>query len=207
MRNARIVWSLAALIIVLLGIGIGGYAQLGSSSARLSKAPAIRVVAPTIPVVSPQPTTPKQALSHPASADPVDAATTPADPPARPASAPPPPSAHITTRPATHAASRPASSPRSLAAPTVRRQPSAAPAVRQSSPAPQPAADVLYVVQPGDTLWSLAAAHLSNPNRWVELYNLNRDRVEPGGERLVNPDRIYVGWTLEVPLGAAGWSI
>jgi nucleoid-associated protein YgaU len=63
------------------------------------------------------------------------------------------------------------------------------------------------VVQPGDTLWSLAATHLGNPYRWVELYNLNRDRAEPGGQHLVNPDRIYAGWTLEVPQGAAGWSI
>ncbi len=185
MRNARIFWSLAALIIVLLGIGIGGYAQLGSSSSRPSNPSAIRAVSPTIPVVSPQPTIPTQPLSHAVAADPAaSAATIPADPPARPASR-----------------------ARSLAAPAVRQQPSAAPSVRQSAPAPRPAADVLYVVRPGDTLWSLAATHLGNPYRWVELYNLNRDRAEPGGLRLVNPDRIGVGWTLEVPQGAAGWSI
>jgi nucleoid-associated protein YgaU len=210
MRNARIVWSLAALIIVLLGIGIGGYAQLGSSSSHLSNAPAIRAVSPTIPVVSPQPTSPNQPLSHAASADPAaPAATTHADPPARPATqAPARPATHAPARPATHVASRPAAgSTRSLAAPHVRPQPSAAPSVRQAAPAPQPAAAVLYVVQPGDSLWSLAAAHLGNPYRWVELYNLNRDRVEPGGQHLVNPDLICVGWTLQVPQGAAGWSI
>ncbi len=224
MRNARIVWSLAALIIVLLGIGIGGYAQLGSSSSHLSNAPAIRAVSPTIPVVSPQPTTPKLPLSSAASADPAaPAATTHADPPARPGRptarpathaparpathAPARPATHAPARPATHAASRPASSTRSLAAPAVRQQPSAAPSVRQPAPTAQPAAAALYVVQPGDTLWSLAAAHLGNPYRWVELYNLNRDRAEPGGQHLVNPDRIYAGWTLEVPQGAAGWSI
>ena len=177
MRNARIVWSLAALIIVLLGIGIGGYAQLGSSSSHLSNPSAIRAVSPTIPVVPPQP------LSHAASAHPAaPAATTHADPPARPAGQP--------ARPAAHAASQPASRARSLA-----------------TPAPQPTADFVYVVQPGDTLWSLAAAHLGNPHRWGQLYNLNRDRAEPGGQHLVNPDRIYVGWTLEFPPGVAGWSV
>ena len=86
MRNARIVWSLAALIIVLLGIGIGGYAQLGSSSSHLSNAPAIRAVSPTLPVVSPLPTIPKPPLSRAAPADPAaPAVTTPADPPGRPA--------------------------------------------------------------------------------------------------------------------------
>ncbi len=208
MRNARIVWSLAALIIVLLGIGIGGYAQLGSSSSHLSNTPAIRAVSPTIPVLSPQPIIPKRPLSHAASADPATpGAATAANPRARAASATPRPAARVTTRPATHAASRPANSPRSLPAPTVRQLPSAAWSVRQSAAAPQPAAELLYVVQPDNTLWSLAAAHLGNPYRWVELYNLNRDRAQPGGQRLVNPDRIYAGWTLEVPQGAAGWSI
>jgi nucleoid-associated protein YgaU len=201
MRNARIVWSLTALIIVLLGIGIGGYAQLGSSSSHLSNAPAIRAVSPTLPVVSPLPTIPKPPLSRAAPADSAaPAVTTPADPPGRPA-------ARVTARPGAHAVSRPASSTGSLAAPTVRAQPSTAPSDRHSAPAPRRAAEVLYVVQPGDTLWSLAAAHFGNPYRWVELYNLNRDRAEPGGQRLVNPDHIYVGWTLEVPQGAAGWSI
>ena len=31
----------------------------------------------------------------------------------------------------------------------------------------------------------IAATHLGNPNRWTELFNLNRDRAEPGG-RLVH---------------------
>ena len=61
------------------------------------------------------------------------------------------------------------------------------------------------MVRPGDTLWSLAATHLGNPNRWNELFETNRGRVEPGGN-LVNPNLIYAGWTLKFPVGATGIS-
>ena len=63
----------------------------------------------------------------------------------------------------------------------------------------------MYVVQPGDTLWDLAATHLGNPDRWSELFDLNRGRAEPGGQ-LVNPNLIHTGWTLEFPAGATGLS-
>ena len=66
-------------------------------------------------------------------------------------------------------------------------------------------AETVYVVRPGDTLWSLAATHLGNPNRWNELFETNRGRVEPGGN-LVNPNLIYAGWTLKFPVGATGIS-
>ena len=70
---------------------------------------------------------------------------------------------------------------------------------------PRTANDRSYVVQPGDTLWALAAAHLGNPYRWVELFDLNRGRAEPGG-RLVDSNLIYAGWMLEFPVGATGIS-
>jgi nucleoid-associated protein YgaU len=72
-----------------------------------------------------------------------------------------------------------------------------------SEPAPNRVADPVYVVQPGDSLWALAAAHLGSPYRWSELFELNRGRAEPGG-RLVDPNLIYVGWTLKFPPGATG---
>jgi nucleoid-associated protein YgaU len=91
---------------------------------------------------------------------------------------------------------------------------SAIPATPMPAPATAPAssaagagaapATLTYVVQPGDTLWGLAAAHLGSPLRWYELYNLNEDRAEPGGGALVNPNLIYPGWTLEFPAGATG---
>lgn len=59
-----------------------------------------------------------------------------------------------------------------------------------------------YIVQPGDTLWRVAAVHLGNPALWTELFAHNRGRREPGGGALVDPNRIYPGWTIELPAGA-----
>jgi nucleoid-associated protein YgaU len=73
-----------------------------------------------------------------------------------------------------------------------------------TSPAAAAPPTLTYVVQPGDNLWDLAAAHLGSPLRWYELYNLNRDRAEPGGGSLVNPNLIHPGWTLVFPAGATG---
>ena len=63
--------------------------------------------------------------------------------------------------------------------------------------------DRVYQVAPGDTLWSIAAAELGNPWRWPEIYHLNRERAEPDGQRLADPDLIYPGWTLLVPASSA----
>ncbi|RKE02966.1 LysM peptidoglycan-binding domain-containing protein [Streptomyces sp. TLI_171] len=58
-------------------------------------------------------------------------------------------------------------------------------------------------VHPGDTLSALAQEHLGNADRFVELYDANRDRLEPGGERLTDPDHIKPGWTLVLPADSA----
>ncbi|MCC2593868.1 LysM peptidoglycan-binding domain-containing protein [Tessaracoccus sp. OS52] len=47
-------------------------------------------------------------------------------------------------------------------------------------------------VAPGDTLWDLAGEHLGDSNRWLDLQEANRDLVE-------DPDRIDVGWELQLP--------
>ena len=44
----------------------------------------------------------------------------------------------------------------------------------------------VYVVQPGDTLWSIAQRYTDSPWRWSELWNLNKDEIK-------NPHRIYPG--------------
>jgi nucleoid-associated protein YgaU/transposase len=49
-----------------------------------------------------------------------------------------------------------------------------------------------YVVQPGDTLSTIAARLLGSDNRWPELYALNSDRIK-------TPSRIGVGLALQVP--------
>lgn len=47
-------------------------------------------------------------------------------------------------------------------------------------------------VQPGDTLWELAAHHLDDPERWVDIFDSNRDTVQ-------DPNVIMPGWELRLP--------
>ena len=50
----------------------------------------------------------------------------------------------------------------------------------------------LITVQTGDTLWGLAAQHLDDPERWIDIFNSNRDIIQ-------NPEVILPGWQLEIP--------
>lgn len=61
---------------------------------------------------------------------------------------------------------------------------------------------VVYVVQPGDTLWGIAERQLGDPLRWQEIFALNQGRVEPDGAVLSDPNWIYAGWTLLLPTDA-----
>lgn len=65
--------------------------------------------------------------------------------------------------------------------------------------APKPAAtpnpifgDGTYVVQPGDSLWSIATDQCRSGFRWPEIFQSNH-------EKILNPDLIFVGWTLKTP--------
>ncbi|WP_018788588.1 BTAD domain-containing putative transcriptional regulator [Micromonospora sp. CNB394] len=51
----------------------------------------------------------------------------------------------------------------------------------------------------GDTLWDLADTHLGNPNRWREIYTLNRGHEQANGYALTDPAEIHVGWILALP--------
>ncbi|MFB9238361.1 BTAD domain-containing putative transcriptional regulator [Plantactinospora siamensis] len=51
----------------------------------------------------------------------------------------------------------------------------------------------------GDTLWDLAADHLGDPNRWPEIYKLNRGHKQANGYALTDPDMIHTGWILTLP--------
>ena len=53
-------------------------------------------------------------------------------------------------------------------------------------------------VKPGDTLRSIAAAHLGDENRWIEIYEINRGVVQADGRALTHPDRISIGWMLQI---------
>ena len=60
---------------------------------------------------------------------------------------------------------------------------------------------VTVTVQRGDSLWRIARIHLGSGNRWREIFDLNRGRVQPDGRTLRNPDLIQIGWMLELPAG------
>ncbi|MBW3556938.1 MAG: LysM peptidoglycan-binding domain-containing protein [Actinobacteria bacterium] len=67
------------------------------------------------------------------------------------------------------------------------------------------AADLpVHEVRPRDTLWGIAEDRLGDPFRWREIYDLNRDRPQPDGDRLRQPDLIQPGWRLFLPADAAG---
>ena len=61
------------------------------------------------------------------------------------------------------------------------------------------AVNTFYVVQPGDTLWGIAAERLGDPERWTAIFDLNAGVPQPDGRTLVEPDLIYPGWKLELP--------
>ncbi len=55
-----------------------------------------------------------------------------------------------------------------------------------------PVSEVTYVVVAGDCLWNIAKTYLGNGARYMEIYNLNKDKIS-------NPDLIYVGQILILP--------
>ncbi|NIZ93244.1 hypothetical protein [Kineococcus rubinsiae] len=80
---------------------------------------------------------------------------------------------------------------------------------RAAEPAPAGAAPVAYLVQPPlgrhhDCLWDIAERTLGDPLRYQEIFELNRNRVQPDGSRLVDADLIRPGWTLLLPADAVG---
>lgn len=65
----------------------------------------------------------------------------------------------------------------------------------EPDPEPQPeppAASADYVVVKGDNLWKIAKKTYGDGNRWVDIYNANKDIIK-------NPDMIYIGQELKLP--------
>jgi DNA-binding SARP family transcriptional activator len=53
-----------------------------------------------------------------------------------------------------------------------------------------------------DTLWEIAAKHLGDPLRWHDIFQLNQNRTQPDGTRMVDPALIRPGWRLTMPADA-----
>jgi DNA-binding SARP family transcriptional activator len=62
-----------------------------------------------------------------------------------------------------------------------------------------PRMGVVYTVEPGDSLWSIAQDQLGNPLEWRELFALNEGHLQSDGRALSEPDWIYPGWQLVLP--------
>jgi nucleoid-associated protein YgaU len=53
-------------------------------------------------------------------------------------------------------------------------------------------AESVHEVQPGETLWQIAAQFTGDPHQWPELYRANRDQIK-------DPSRLYPGQVLSIP--------
>ena len=91
---------------------------------------------------------------------------------------------------------------------TIRQQPPK-PSELQPGLAIRTPQGVKYEVQPPanrqyDCLWDIADRYLNDGLRWKEIYQLNKDVLQPDGNSLQDPDLIYPGWILQLPDDAKG---
>ena len=59
--------------------------------------------------------------------------------------------------------------------------------------------ELIYVVRPGDTLWSISEAELGSPLRWRSIAEANYGRNQPDGGELIDDHWIRPGWLLVIP--------
>jgi hypothetical protein len=74
---------------------------------------------------------------------------------------------------------------------------------------PSPARVKFYVVPPpgsghAESLFTIAAETLGDGRQFMEIFRLNKGRLQPNGGRLTNPRIIEPGWILQLPSDAAG---
>ena len=74
-----------------------------------------------------------------------------------------------------------------LRAPTLMPEPESRPVPAGTPRTPR---TVEYVVQPDDSMWTIAQRWFGDPNRWREIAGINPD---------INPDRLQVGQRLQLP--------
>jgi hypothetical protein len=92
---------------------------------------------------------------------------------------------------------------------------------QQRGPLPPPAAretaanqalsskEKIYVVRPPagryhESLWEIAQNHLGGGRRYGEIFELNKDRIQPDGTKLTIASLIRPGWVLRMPSDAYG---
>jgi nucleoid-associated protein YgaU len=80
--------------------------------------------------------------------------------------------------------------------------PAPQPPLQPSAPRHETAPPSVITVRAGDSVWSLAEAHLGDGMRWRELWNLNRNVQQQDGRTWSNPQVIEVGWRLQLPSDA-----
>jgi hypothetical protein len=78
---------------------------------------------------------------------------------------------------------------------------------RATSPASAPVK--FYIVPPpenghAESLFTIAARTLGDGSQFMEIFNLNKGRLQPNGGRLTKPQLIEPGWILQLPADAAG---
>jgi nucleoid-associated protein YgaU len=118
--------------------------------------------------------------------------------PAAPASAAGPAPAPVTAD-TTPAAGRAPDAPGAPASGSTTTMRSSAPA----APTPSLAPRLTHMVQPGDSLWQIAADRLGDGARYREIAQLNYDRVQPDGRTLTYDHWLRPGWQLTLPDAAA----
>ena len=67
----------------------------------------------------------------------------------------------------------------------------------------------IYVVKPPvgryhESLWEIAHNHLGDGRRYHEIFEMNKDRVQPDGSKLTISSLIRPGWVLHMPRDAHG---
>ena len=72
-----------------------------------------------------------------------------------------------------------------------------------------PNSDKMYTVNPPvgrfhESLWEIANNHLGDGRRYREIFDLNKDRVQPDGSKLTIASLIRPGWMLLMPKDAHG---
>ena len=88
----------------------------------------------------------------------------------------------------------PAPSRTQLSQPTI--EPAAAAVSASQAPRTQ---TVAHVVVPGDNLWDISEKYYGVGTRDLDIFSASTATVQPGGQRLTNPNLIRPGWRLTVP--------